>query len=55
MITRVALWFQSWGFFDVNSPESGLLKIAGFNLQGISAGTSGAVVEFHFYRSKREQ
>ena len=39
---------QSWGFFDVNSPESGLLKIAGFNLQGIPAGTSGAVVELHF-------
>ena len=39
---------QSWGFFDVNSPESGLLKIAGFNLQGIPAGTSGAVVELRF-------
>ena len=38
----------AWSFFDVNSPESGLLKIAGFNLQGIPPGSSGAVVELHF-------
>ena len=37
-----------WRFFDVNDPQSGLLKIAGFDLQGIPPNSSGAVVELHF-------
>ena len=37
-----------WRFFDVNDPQTGLLKIAGFNLQGIPPNSGGAVVELHF-------
>ena len=37
-----------WPFFDVNEPQSGLLKIAGFDLQGIPPNSSGDVVELHF-------
>ena len=39
---------DDWSFFDVNNPESGLLKIAGFNLQGIQPGSSGAIVQLYF-------
>ena len=37
-----------WPFFDVNEPRSGVLKIAGFDLQGIPPNSSGDVVELHF-------
>ena len=37
-----------WPFFDVNEPQSGLLKIAGFDLQGIPPNSNGAVAELHF-------
>lgn len=39
---------EAWGFFDVNTPGSGLLKIAGFNLAGIPPGSSGAIVQLQF-------
>ena len=38
----------NWRYFDVNDPQNGLLKIAGFDLQGIPPSSSGAVVELHF-------
>ena len=38
----------SWGFFDVNAASDGVLKVAGFNLQGIPADTSGEVVSLQF-------
>ena len=39
---------EAWSFFDVNTPESALLKIAGFNLAGITPGSNGAIVQLQF-------